>query len=443
MVERLSYDAWGKRRFPNGQDDPTGSISSQTTRGFTGQEELADVGLVHMNGRVYDPLLGRFGTPDPTTESPFSTQGWNRYSYVGNSPLNFTDPSGYCWAGCFWQAPFKALGGALRRIPILGNILQVAAAAICTAGTFGACAPFAPVIAGLTSAVVTGLASGDLGLALKAGAIAIATAAAFNVAGNLTPSGSLANIAAHAAIGCASSVASGGKCGPGALSAGVSAAASPIVGNIFSDPKHNPGDLIGGTVTQAVIGGASSVAGGGKFGNGAVTAAFGYLFNYAVHDADPGQRAPAGTQVALLPAAVAVAGEELVTAGMALAVGIYDYLNQDFGSYQYVVRAGMAAPENLEGGTKLTQNGYGFSVQTAPGVSIDELARGGRFPNNQISWTTVDTLQKIPGVTVNWPTPGYGDYHGTVNLPNPPPPGIFNVISAQFNRMQNPYPTPR
>ena len=128
VVERLSYDAWGKRRFPNGQDDPTGSISSQTTRGFTGQEELADVGLVHMNGRVYDPLLGRFGTPDPTTENPFSTQGWNRYSYVGNSPLNFTDPSGYCFAGCFWQAPFKALGGLLRRIPILGNILQIAAA---------------------------------------------------------------------------------------------------------------------------------------------------------------------------------------------------------------------------------------------------------------------------------------------------------------------------
>ena len=66
-----------------------------------------------MNGRVYDPLLGRFGTPDPTTESPFSTQGWNRYSYVGNSPLNFTDPSGYCFLGCFWQAPFKACQSAL------------------------------------------------------------------------------------------------------------------------------------------------------------------------------------------------------------------------------------------------------------------------------------------------------------------------------------------
>ena len=40
MVERDSYDAWGKRRFPTGADDPAGSLTSQTTRGFTGQEEL-------------------------------------------------------------------------------------------------------------------------------------------------------------------------------------------------------------------------------------------------------------------------------------------------------------------------------------------------------------------------------------------------------------------
>jgi uncharacterized protein RhaS with RHS repeats len=59
VAERLSYDAWGKRRFPNGQDDPAGSLTSQTTRGFTGHEQLDDVGLVHMNGRVYGPLFGR------------------------------------------------------------------------------------------------------------------------------------------------------------------------------------------------------------------------------------------------------------------------------------------------------------------------------------------------------------------------------------------------
>jgi uncharacterized protein RhaS with RHS repeats len=33
VVERDSYDAWGKRRFPNGADDPTGNLTSQTMRG--------------------------------------------------------------------------------------------------------------------------------------------------------------------------------------------------------------------------------------------------------------------------------------------------------------------------------------------------------------------------------------------------------------------------
>jgi RHS repeat-associated protein len=181
VAERLSYGAWGKRRQPNGADDPTGSLTSQTTRGFTGHEELDDVDLVHMNGRVYDPLRGRFGTPDPITESPFSTQGWNRYSYVGNMPLNFADPSGYCFAGCFWQGPFKALGAAIRNTPILANILQVAATAICTAAT-GA----GPVCAALASAAVTGIASGNLGAALKAGLISAVSAAAFFEVGELT-----------------------------------------------------------------------------------------------------------------------------------------------------------------------------------------------------------------------------------------------------------------
>ena len=173
----------------------------------------ADVGLVHMNGRVYDPMLGRFGTPDPMTENPFSTQGWNRYSYVGNSPLNFTDPSGYCFLGCFWQKPFKALGALLWKFPIVGQIIQIAASI--------ACGPAAPICAGIASAVTTGLTSGDLGLALKAGFISMATAYAFQAVGDLTgglpgatpqPGGGYTlefgtpahafNIAGHAAVGC-------------------------------------------------------------------------------------------------------------------------------------------------------------------------------------------------------------------------------------------------
>jgi hypothetical protein len=54
------------------------------------------------------------------------------YSYVGNSPVNFTDPSGYCFLGCFWQPIFRAIQNFLRQVPIVGAIVQIAAGAICT-----------------------------------------------------------------------------------------------------------------------------------------------------------------------------------------------------------------------------------------------------------------------------------------------------------------------
>jgi len=61
----------------------------------TGYEMLDNVGLVHMNARIYDPLIGRFLSPDSVLQFPESIQGYNRYSYVLNNPLSFTDPSGH------------------------------------------------------------------------------------------------------------------------------------------------------------------------------------------------------------------------------------------------------------------------------------------------------------------------------------------------------------
>ncbi|MGY3449862.1 RHS repeat domain-containing protein [Bradyrhizobium sp. USDA 4353] len=95
VQERLSYDAWGKRRLANGADDPAGSITSQTTRGFTGEEQLSVAGLVHLNGRVYDPILARMTSADPTVPYATSSQGWNRYSYARNRPVRSVDPSGF------------------------------------------------------------------------------------------------------------------------------------------------------------------------------------------------------------------------------------------------------------------------------------------------------------------------------------------------------------
>ena len=79
---------------------PTGTNPSVTDRGFTGQRSNnlspAWLGLVYMNARYYHPQLGRFVSPDSIVPEPENPQSFNRYSYVRNSPMNFTDPTGHC-----------------------------------------------------------------------------------------------------------------------------------------------------------------------------------------------------------------------------------------------------------------------------------------------------------------------------------------------------------
>jgi len=99
VIERLSYDAWGRRRNPSGSDDTWGSLGTladtQQHRGYTGEEQLDRLALVNLNGRMYDPIAARMLSADPQVPDPFDAQALNRYSYVLNAPLRYTDPSGY------------------------------------------------------------------------------------------------------------------------------------------------------------------------------------------------------------------------------------------------------------------------------------------------------------------------------------------------------------
>ena len=95
VVERDAYDAWGKRRNLDGSDDTTCSLTSQTTRGFTGHEHIDSECLINANARVYDPTIARFMSADSMVPNPFNGQAFNRYSYVGNNPLSMIDPTGH------------------------------------------------------------------------------------------------------------------------------------------------------------------------------------------------------------------------------------------------------------------------------------------------------------------------------------------------------------
>ena len=98
LQDCYSYDAFGKRRNCNWTAD-TGdtlfSAAQMTERGYTGHEHLDSVRLINMNGRVQDPIIGRFLSPDPFVQAPRASQSLNRYSYVWNSPLSLFDPSGF------------------------------------------------------------------------------------------------------------------------------------------------------------------------------------------------------------------------------------------------------------------------------------------------------------------------------------------------------------
>ena len=99
VVAEYNFDAWGRRRSA---DDWSYTLDANdlalfADRGFTGHEYLPWFNLYNMNGRLYDPLVGRFLSADPFIQDPASTQNYNRYSYCLNNPLRYTDPSGEKW----------------------------------------------------------------------------------------------------------------------------------------------------------------------------------------------------------------------------------------------------------------------------------------------------------------------------------------------------------
>ena len=110
---RLAYDAFGKRRHTSSAYDVDGNLvidwsTSPGTpgpdRGYTGHEHLDDLGVIHMNGRIFDPLIARFMQADPLIQDPLNLQNFDRYGYCYNNPLTCTDPSGYGFLSKLFKA---------------------------------------------------------------------------------------------------------------------------------------------------------------------------------------------------------------------------------------------------------------------------------------------------------------------------------------------------
>ena len=140
VLERRSFDAWGRLRNPDNWSFNGTFAMDILDRGYTGHEHLPEFGLINMNGRMYDPLIGLMLSPDPYVSVPESMQGFNRYNYCLNNPLKYTDPDGE-----FIQYIIGAVMGAINGA-IIGDkagltggklILATLAGAVIGAGTAG------------------------------------------------------------------------------------------------------------------------------------------------------------------------------------------------------------------------------------------------------------------------------------------------------------------
>lgn len=154
----LSFDSWGKRRQPNWAADPSDlryGDDHWVERGFTGHEHLDSVRLVHMGGRVEDPLLGRMLSPDPLIGNILNPQALNPYSYVNNNPASYFDPSGFLLSKLrktIRRALSHVASFGRRLVSNWGRPVAAAVAAYYTAGAVSSWAYAAPATAGSAGA---------------------------------------------------------------------------------------------------------------------------------------------------------------------------------------------------------------------------------------------------------------------------------------------------
>ena len=206
VLVRESFTPFGQRRGSNWAA-PSSTVPSAadwaaftttTRQGFTGHEMLDSVSLIHMNGRVYDPTLGRFLSADSVISNLGMTQSVNPYSYASNDPLRYVDPSGHN------SSSWNDLGN------FIFDVVDYVVAAVLAYYTFiGLGGGFWGAVGGGFVGGFTGalLATGNLSAALSAGLMGAAIGAIGAYGGQL------ASGIAQVAIGCARGSHSSGNCG--------------------------------------------------------------------------------------------------------------------------------------------------------------------------------------------------------------------------------------
>ena len=264
-LEQRHYDAWGNLthlQIGNGEviTDPEQIAKAQLLldRGYTSHEHLWEVGIIHMNGRLYDPLLRRFLNADENIQDPHNTQNYNKYGYVFNNPLMYNDPSGeFAW------------------MPLIMGIVSYAAQSY----YFNTPITLEGLVKSIAISYIGAGISNGIGTLFQVGKNAsLGTKILMGIG----------KMAAHGISQGVLSMVQGGKFWEGALPGAISSAVGdllriPVGGNIGKILDHKATRFAIGTI----MGGVSSKLAGGNFWQGTVVAGMVTLFNHMMHDGGP------------------------------------------------------------------------------------------------------------------------------------------------------------
>jgi RHS repeat-associated protein len=157
LLQRIEYNPFGKEKYvlnPGLKMDPS----------FTGQKYDVETGLYYYKARYYNPKLGRFTQADTVIPSATDTQAFNRYSYVRNNPVKYTDPTGHSWFKKIAGAFLGALVGVLVTLAVLYSF-GVAGGTI--AAMFKAASIGELIFAGAVGGAVGGAVSGGISGGIK------------------------------------------------------------------------------------------------------------------------------------------------------------------------------------------------------------------------------------------------------------------------------------
>lgn len=273
-LEQRHFDAWGNfthLQIGNGAIITDKNIIDNTSllidRGYTSHEHFAEVGIIHMNGRLYDPLLRRFLNADENIQDPTNTQNYNKYGYVMNNPLMFNDPNGE-----FFQ--FLGLGVLFWKAVIIGAYIGFTSYMITAAITNQGVS-----LAGGLKAIFFGAASGAVTFGI--GSVFSTTAgAATQFAKSLGDAAVVVKAVAHGVAQGALSLMQN----QGFQQSFVSGALGSLGASAFGEIAGNAANSVVGTIAfGATAGGIGSELTGGNFWQGALIGGVVAGLNHTLH----------------------------------------------------------------------------------------------------------------------------------------------------------------